>query len=109
MKFLVTLLLLTSLPVSTLIAAEYRYVTDEFKIMMRTGESSGHKIKRTMVSGTQLELISSNSETGYSKVRLPSGVEGFVLTRQLLTEPVARDKLKRPMINSRNYRQLPTS
>jgi SH3 domain protein len=86
--------MILSLPVSGLMAAEYRYVTDEFKIMMRTGESSGHKIKRTISSGTQLELISSNRESGYSKVRLPSGTEGFVLTRQLLNEPVAREKLK---------------
>ena len=94
MKFLITLILLASLPASTLIAAEYRYVTDEFKIMMRTGESSGHKIKRTISSGTQLELISNNRETGYSKVRLPTGTEGYVLTRQLLSEPIAREKLK---------------
>jgi len=79
--------------VSGNLAAEYRYVTDSFKIMMRTGESSSHKIKRTLSSGTKLELISTNPETGYSKVIAPGGVEGYVLTRQLLNEPVAKDKL----------------
>ena len=93
MKFVITLMLFLLTPASTLMAADFRYVTDQFKIMMRTGESSSHKIKRTISSGTRLELVSSNRETGYSKVRLASGVEGFVLTRQLLKEPVAREKL----------------
>ena len=92
MKILITVLMLLS--VCSTYAAEYRYVTDEFKIMMRTGESSGHKIKRTIKSGTRLELISSNRETGYSRVKIDNGIEGYVLTRQLLDEPVARDQLK---------------
>ena len=75
-------------------AAEFRYVTDSFKIMMRTGESSSHKITRTLSSGTRLTLLSSNPETGYSKVQLESGATGYVLTRQLLNEPVAREQLE---------------
>lgn len=93
MKFVITLILFLLTPTASLLAAEFRYVTDQFKIMMRTGESATHKIKRTISSGARLELISSNRQTGYSKVRLPSGTEGFVLTRQLLKEPVAREKL----------------
>ena len=93
MKFAITLMLFLLTSTTTLLAADYRYVTDQFKIMVRTGESASHKIKRTISSGTRLELVSSNRETGYSKVRLPSGIEGFVLTRQLLKEPVAREKL----------------
>ncbi len=93
MKFVITMIVFLLTPAAVLQAAEYRYVTDQFKIMMRTGESPTHKIKRTITSGTRLELISSNRETGYSKVRLDSGTEGFVLTRQLLKEPVAREKL----------------
>jgi SH3 domain protein len=93
MKFAITLILFLLTPTATLVAAEYRYVTDQFKIMMRSGESSTHKIKRTISSGTKLELISSNSKTGYSKIRLPSGIEGYVLSHQLINEPVAREKL----------------
>lgn len=93
MKIVLTLIVCLLTPLSAM-AADYRYVTDQFKIMMRTGESSGHKIKRTVSSGTRLEVLSSNQETGYSMVRLASGVEGFVLTRQLQTEPVAREQLK---------------
>jgi SH3 domain protein len=73
--------------------AEPVYVTDQFSITLRSGESSQHRIISMISSGTRLERISRNPETGYTKVRLPSGREGFVLTRQLLDEPVARDQL----------------
>ncbi len=82
---------------SSLLAADYRYVTDSFKIMMRTGESSSHKITRTLTSGTRVQLLSANSSTGYSKVRLADGKEGYVLTRQLLNNPVAKEQLETAM------------
>jgi SH3 domain protein len=44
-------------------------------------------------TGTKVEVISQNRETGYSKIRFNNGKEGFVLTRQLLDEPIARDRL----------------
>ncbi|MCB1762344.1 MAG: TIGR04211 family SH3 domain-containing protein [Gammaproteobacteria bacterium] len=73
--------------------AENRYVTDQFQITMRTGESTSHKILRMLPSGEKLELISSNPASGYSQVRTQDGSSGYVLTRQLLTVPVARDRL----------------
>ena len=97
MKFVITLLLFLVTPTASLLAADFRYVTDQFKIMMRTGESSSHKITLTIPSGTRLEVLSSNAQTGYSKVRTSSGKEGYVLTRQLMEEPAAREKLARAM------------
>ena len=44
-------------------------------------------------TGERLTVLSSNAESGYSKVRTASGAEGFVLTRQLVDQPVARDRL----------------
>lgn len=73
--------------------AESRYVTDQFKITFRSGESSSHKILRMLPSGYKLELVSSNRDTGYSRVKTEDGTLGYVLTRQLLDIPVARDRL----------------
>lgn len=73
--------------------AESRYVTDQFKITFRSGQSANHKILRMLPSGYKLDLISSNPETGYSHVRTEDGTSGYVLTRQLLDIPVARDRL----------------
>ncbi len=86
---LVVLLLLTV----GLSAAETRYVTDQLKITMRSGESNKHRIIRMLPSGTKVTVLSTNRKTGYSKVRLENGLTGYVLTRQLIDEPVARDRL----------------
>lgn len=73
--------------------AETRYITDEFKVTMRKGESATHRIIKMLGSGTAVELLDTNKKTGYAKVRTEDGKQGFVLSHQLITEPVAREKL----------------
>jgi len=73
--------------------AESRYVTDQFKITLRSGEGPTYRIMRMLSSGAELELLSSNKETGYSQVRTQEGKTGYVLTRQLMPIPVARVRL----------------
>jgi len=88
---LFAVLLLTWL--ATDAGAETRYVTDQFKITLRSGESTGHSILKMLPSGSTVELLSTNPDTGYSQIRAPDGKTGFVLTRQLMDEPSARDRL----------------
>lgn len=92
MKTFTTLLLVLVLFSATALART-AYVTDELRITLRTGESASHRILRMLPTGEKLTVLSSNAETGYSKVRTNSGVEGYVLTRQLVDQPVARDRL----------------
>ncbi len=73
--------------------AETRYVSDELIITLRSGESSRHQILRTAKSGTQMELLDSHPETGYSRVRLTDGTEGWVLSQYLTTTPPAKQRL----------------
>ncbi len=77
----------------TLAQAETRYITDQFKVMMRSGEGVQHKIIKALPSGTALSLLGSNRETGYSQVRTKNGATGYILTRQLMKKPSARDRL----------------
>ncbi len=70
------------------------YITDTFKVTMRSGESSTHRILRMLNSGDQVDLLSTDSESGYSKIRTASGLEGYVLSRQLMNQPSARNQLK---------------
>ena len=70
--------------------AKTKYVTDEFEIMLRTGQSTQHEIRRVVKSGTALTIIQENEK--YTNVRLPSGVEGWVLTRYLMDQPSGRDQ-----------------
>lgn len=90
MKKIVTLICIL---LSTSALARTAYITDEHRITLRSGESATHRILRMLPTGERLTVLSSNPSTGYSKVRAASGTEGFVLTRQLVDRPVARDRL----------------
>jgi SH3 domain protein len=90
-RFIISIFCLLLIPVA--VHAKTYYVTDDFKIAMRTGETIKHRITRYLSTGTAVEVLSSNKETGYSLVRVGSN-EGYVLTRQLLDEPVARTQLE---------------
>jgi SH3 domain protein len=46
-----------------------------------------------LASGTQLEVLEHDEETGYSRVQTRAGTEGWVLTRYLMPEPSAREQL----------------
>jgi len=84
---------LTALILPILVQAQnMQYVTDELIITMRTGQGSQYQILKTLPSGTRVEVLES-SESGYTKVRIADGLEGWVLTRYLSEEPVAKEKL----------------
>ena len=74
-------------------AAETRYVSDELGITLRSGQSTQHQILRMVNSGTPLEVLETNDESGYTRVRTSQGVEGWVLTRYLMDHPSAQDQL----------------
>ncbi len=69
------------------------YINDEMEVTLRTGESTRNSIVRMLPSGEKLEVISVNPDTGYARVTTEEGREGFVLSRFVTYEPVARDRL----------------
>ena len=73
--------------------AQTRYITDRYEITLRTGQGTSYQIIRMLPSGTRVEVLNDDPESGWSQVRLPNGTEGYVLTRMLMTEPAARDQL----------------
>lgn len=90
-------------------AAETAYITDRIEVHLRTGQSISHKIVHTLNSGTPLTVLSRNPATGYSRVRLKSGEEGWLLSRFLSDKPIARQQLeaasqKLAELNSENER-----
>ena len=85
--------------------AETRYVVDQIKLPMRTGESTGHSIVRMLPSGMAVELIE-QSESGYSHVRTADGKEGWILTRYLMKTPAARDRLAELEVKLTRYNVL---
>ncbi len=72
--------------------AETRYIVDQAKLPMRSGQSTGHSIVRMLPSGTAVEVLGQAS-TGYTHIRTRSGKDGWILSRYLMKEPAARTRL----------------
>jgi SH3 domain protein len=76
-----------------IVNAEVRYVSDNLVINMRSEKGVGFRIVKALRSGAKLKIITID-KTGYTKVETDTGVSGWVLTRFLSKEPIARDLLK---------------
>jgi SH3 domain protein len=77
----------------TLQAAKKGYVSDQLEVQVRSGASTQHKIIKLLPSGTPVTILSENEGAGYSLVKLDSGENGWILTRYLSEEPMARELL----------------
>lgn len=74
--------------------AETVYVDDTLFAPIRSGEGTQYRILHSGVrSGTALELLE-RSESGYSRVRTPDGIEGWIVSRYLTETPIARQRLE---------------
>lgn len=80
---------------STVSAQDSAWVTDQFEVTLRTGPSTSNAIRRSLSSGTELDVLERDADSGYSRVRTVGGTEGWVLTRYLMREPSAREQLER--------------
>ena len=89
----ISLVLALTLGLVTTAFAETRYVSDRLDIPMRTGKGTKFRILRMLTSGTALEVLETDKANGYTRVRAPGGVEGWVLSRLLMKDQAARDKL----------------
>ena len=74
-------------------AVEKRYVADTLWLQLRSGPSSEYRILKALQSGEHLIFIEEDEATGYTRVKTTKGLEGWVLTRFLLNEPIAKEKL----------------
>ena len=74
--------------------ADSKYVSDQLRITMRTGQGNQFQIIKALVSGMKLEILE-ETDTGYTKVKTEDGQEGWVRSQYLADEPIAADKLAR--------------
>ena len=78
-----------------LAAAKTVYIRDTLYVPLRAGQSEAyHILHKGIKSGTPLELLETNPDTGYSRVRMKDGLEGWIQTQYLVDEPVAKDQLQ---------------
>lgn len=85
-----------------LVAAETRYVSDQLEVTLRRGPTLSHAVLRMLKSGTALEVLENDAESGHTRVKTQGGVEGWVLSRYLSVEPTARMQLEK-MIKEFNH------
>lgn len=72
-----------------------RFVTDDLRVELRAGPSTEYRIVRYLSSGSRVEALESNDDSGYTRVRVTGdGEEGWVLSRFLQTEPIAAERLR---------------
>lgn len=94
--FILVLLLSTTLFAASIKAAtETVYIRDEIYVPLRAGQSNEYRILHQGIrSGTVLERTEVNEETGFSRVKTPDGLEGWIQNQYLITEPIARVRLQ---------------
>jgi len=79
---------------ATSVHAQTRYVSDRLVVELRRGPSTEYLILRSLEAGTLVQVLEQDAGAGYSRVRVQDqGTEGFILTRFLIAEPIARDQL----------------
>jgi len=92
-KQLFCMFLLTLVTVTSYAAVEKRYVSDKLWLQLRSGPGSDFRILKALPSGEHLIYMEQTEDKNYTKVTTDKGVEGWVLTRFLEDEPVAKEKL----------------
>jgi SH3 domain protein len=74
--------------------AQARYVTDRTLVELRRGPSTEYLILRNLEAGERVDVLEQDEAAGYSRVRVADqGTEGWILTRFLTAEPIARERL----------------
>ena len=75
------------LPLASMAESGTRYVAPGEAVELRSGLAKKDKAIRTLEPGTTVKVLQANAKLGYSKVKLPTGETGWVVTRQLTQVP----------------------
>ena len=92
------------------VQAETMYIKDVLYVPVRAGEGNQYRIvHQGLRSGTPLEVIEQNEDSGYSFVRFGDGKEGYIQTQYLTEQPIAEDRLARVQSNLKDARSALSS
>ena len=74
--------------------AQTAYISDNLTVPLRSGPSNANRIlHRGLPSGTELEILARDEDSGFVQIRTTRGTEGWLPEQYLLEEPIARDRL----------------
>ncbi len=86
-------LVILTVAICTSAQAQTVYIDDTLFVPLRGGQGTEYRILHNgLRSGTPVELLE-RSDSGYSRIRTPQGLEGWVVSRFLSEQPIARDRL----------------
>jgi SH3 domain protein len=106
-SMLFSFVLLASYVIVPFAAAETRYVGDELVITLRQGKSNQHKILKTLKTGTPFEVL--EEDETYLKVRTEDGVEGYVLSQYVSSNPPKTQRIEElELLNSSLQKKIRT-
>ena len=90
-KLCLSLLLIA---LSPSLVAETRYISDQFRVPLRKSPCSRCAIlHQGLKSGLKLTYI--ESADGWSHIRTPGGMDGWIENQYIVNQPVARDRIAR--------------
>lgn len=69
------------------------YISDLLEIPLRAGASNRYKIIGAIRSGTAVEVLKVDSFRGYTEIRTPTGVKGWLPSTQISDTPSSREQL----------------
>ena len=76
------------------LVAETRYISDQFRVPLRKSPCSRCAIlHQGLKSGLKLTYI--ESADGWSHIRTPGGMEGWIENQYIVNQPIARDRIAR--------------
>ena len=96
-KSLLLVLLLSSAAMMSneRVFADQVYIRDILYVPLRGGQSNEHTIlHKGLKSGTILERLETNEETGYTRIRTNNGLEGWLKTQYIAEGPIAQVQLE---------------
>jgi SH3 domain protein len=96
-KSLLLVLLLSSAAMMSneRVFADQVYIRDILYVPLREGQSNEHTIlHKGLKSGTILERLETNEETGYTRIRTNNGLEGWLKTQYIAERPIAQVQLE---------------
>lgn len=85
-----TLLLATLLGSSINALAETAWLSDSLWVNVRTGPADTYRILKTVQSGTRMEVLEKQEDSGFYRIRTEAGLEGWIPSRYLIDEPTGR-------------------
>lgn len=74
-------------------AAEPAFISDKLEVNLRTGKGLDFKILKRLEGGTPVTVLQRDPKSGYSKIKLEEGLQGWILDRYLSDQPGTRQRL----------------